>query len=101
VKERRTRTTRLADICWEQNGGAGLRCSRVAPNKFVPGDRGESGAKEQSTFVTFYRKYGTREPDGTRRRYFLHVPPSMQSPRQAVAWTYGLSPEQYEIAVRT
>jgi hypothetical protein len=44
---------------------------------------------------------GTREPDGTRRKYFLPVPPSMQSPREAVAWTYGLSTEQYEIAVRT
>jgi hypothetical protein len=44
---------------------------------------------------------GTREPGGSYRKYFLSVPPSMLSPRQAAAWTYGLSPEQYEIAVRT
>jgi hypothetical protein len=44
---------------------------------------------------------GTLEPDGTRRRYFLCVPPSMQSPREAAAWTYGLSPGQYAVAVRT
>jgi hypothetical protein len=44
---------------------------------------------------------GTREADGTRRRYFLQVPRSMRSAREAVAWTYGLLPEQYELAVRT
>ena len=44
---------------------------------------------------------GTLEPDGTRRRYFLRVPPSMQSPRDAAAWTYGLSSDQYDVAVRT
>ena len=44
---------------------------------------------------------GTREQDGTRRNYFLRVPAQMQSAREAVAWTYGLSAEQYAIAVRT
>jgi hypothetical protein len=44
---------------------------------------------------------GTLEPDGTRRRYFLRVPSAMQSAREAAAWTYGLSPGQYDVAVRT
>jgi hypothetical protein len=44
---------------------------------------------------------GSCGPDGTQRRHFLEVPPWMNSPRQAVAWTYGLQPEQYELAVRT
>jgi hypothetical protein len=44
---------------------------------------------------------GTREPDGTYRQYFLSVPPDMDSPRAAVAWTYGVTTEQYELAVRT
>jgi hypothetical protein len=44
---------------------------------------------------------GTAEADGSRRRYYLQVPPWMQSVRQAVAWTYGLSPAQYQIALRT
>jgi hypothetical protein len=46
-------------------------------------------------------KNGTLESDGTRRLYFLRVPPEMRTPRQAAAWTYGLSPAQYEVAVRT
>jgi hypothetical protein len=44
---------------------------------------------------------GTREPDGTYRQYFLSVPADMRSATEAVAWTYGLSPEQYDLAVRT
>ncbi len=38
---------------------------------------------------------GTTEADGTRRHYFLQVPGDIRSPRAAVAWTYGISEEQY------
>jgi hypothetical protein len=38
----------------------------------------------------------TPEPDGTRRRYWLRVPPSIRSARAAVAWTFGLEPEEYQ-----
>jgi hypothetical protein len=38
---------------------------------------------------------GTAERDGSRKRYFLRVPASMRTAREAVAWTYGVSPEQY------
>lgn len=38
---------------------------------------------------------GTPEPDGTYRQYFLQVPPTVRSARQAVAWTYGLSEFEY------
>jgi hypothetical protein len=44
---------------------------------------------------------GTPEPDGSRRRYFLRVPPTARTPREAIAWTYGLTADQYEIIVRT
>jgi hypothetical protein len=44
---------------------------------------------------------GTPEPDGTHKRYFLQVPPTCRTPREAVAWTYGLSERQYRPAVRT
>ena len=30
----------------------------------------------------------TPEPDGTRRTYFLRVPPQMRTAREAVAWTF-------------
>lgn len=44
----------------------------------------------------------TPEPDGTRKHYFLQVPPNLQSPREAVAWTYGMEPEVYaRLVLRT
>ena len=44
---------------------------------------------------------GTPEPDGTYKRYFLQVPPTVRTPREGVAWTYGLSERQYRPMVRT
>jgi hypothetical protein len=37
----------------------------------------------------------TEEPDGTRRTYFLRVPPGIRSARRAVAWSFGLRSSQY------
>lgn len=37
----------------------------------------------------------TPEPDGTRRTYFLRVPPWVSRARQGVAWTFGLTEEDY------
>lgn len=44
---------------------------------------------------------GTAEPDGSFRTYYLEVPPDMDTAKEAVAWTYGLHPDQYDVAVRT
>lgn len=42
------------------------------------------------------------EPDGTHRHYFLRVPPTIETARAAVAWTFGIeSAEEYELAVQT
>jgi hypothetical protein len=37
----------------------------------------------------------TPEPDGTWKDYFLRVPPDMLTPREAVAWTFGLDAPEY------
>jgi hypothetical protein len=44
---------------------------------------------------------GTPEPDGSYKRYYLQVPATVRTPREAVAWTYGLSERHYRPAVRT
>lgn len=44
---------------------------------------------------------GTPEPDGTFKHYYLHVPPMVRTPREAVAWTYGLAADQYAPVERT
>ena len=44
---------------------------------------------------------GTPEPDGSFKSYFLQVPSHLRVPRQAVAWTYGLSDHEYNVVRRT
>jgi uncharacterized protein DUF6745 len=43
----------------------------------------------------------TPEPDGSRRTYWLRVPPHTRSAREGVAWTFGLAAEAYEPLVQT
>ena len=47
-------------------------------------------------FVAVEVVNATAELDGTRRTYFLRVPPSTRSARRAVAWTFGLTRRAYE-----
>jgi len=37
----------------------------------------------------------TPEPDGTRKTYYLRVPPTTRTAREAVAWTFGMSGTEY------
>ena len=43
----------------------------------------------------------TPEPDGSLKRYALRVPPDMRTAREAVAWTFGLSEEEYAPDIET
>lgn len=43
----------------------------------------------------------TVERDGSQRRYFLRVPPTVRSARRAVAWTFGLTRGEYQPAVES
>lgn len=43
----------------------------------------------------------TAEADGTFKEYFLRVPPSIKSVREAIAWTFQLSSEQYSPDLET
>jgi len=46
-------------------------------------------------------KNSTPEPDGSFKSYFLRVPPTVQTAREAVAWTFGLSGHDYRPAAET
>jgi hypothetical protein len=37
----------------------------------------------------------TPEPDGTRRTYWLRVPPTTRTAKEGVAWTFGVTAEEY------
>lgn len=43
----------------------------------------------------------TPEPDGTSRVYWLRVPPSTRTAREGVAWTFGLTAEEYQPLAQT
>jgi hypothetical protein len=43
----------------------------------------------------------TPEPNGSFKDYFLRVPPDVRTARGAVAWTFGMAPEDYEPAMQT
>jgi hypothetical protein len=43
----------------------------------------------------------TPEPDGTRKPYWLRVPPMMRTAREAVAWTFNLNQDDYAPTVET
>ena len=43
----------------------------------------------------------TPEPDGSRKTYYLRVPPAMRTAREAVAWTFGLGAVEYQPEVET
>jgi hypothetical protein len=38
----------------------------------------------------------TPEPDGTHLTYWLRVPPRTRTAHEGVAWTFGLSPGEYQ-----
>lgn len=46
-------------------------------------------------------KNSTREPDGSRKTYFLRVPSKMNTAHEATAWTFGMTPDGYSIAAES
>lgn len=84
----------------------------LTPEKFIE-QGGAHRVAEDETGVLWRQRWrweawaavevvnGTPEPDGTYRHYFLQVPPTVRTPREAVAWSYGLSERQYRPAIRT
>ena len=43
----------------------------------------------------------TPEPDGSRNRYMLRVPPTIKTAHEAVAWTFGGEPQWYRPQIET
>ncbi len=77
----------------------------------------DSGAQEAASddYGVLYRKEipgdeplvmvkvvnSTAEPNGVFKDYFLRVPPTMATAREAVAWTFGKTAEDYAPAIQT
>jgi hypothetical protein len=50
---------------------------------------------EHEPLVLLEVENATREPDGSARRYFLRVPPTIAMPHDGVAWSFGLAAPDY------
>jgi hypothetical protein len=90
-----------------------IMIERFGPSRFVE----ESGAEkihEDDCGVLFRKELvndeplvmvkvlnTTPEPDGSRKSYFLRVPPTMRTAREAVAWTFEREPDDYKPTMET
>ncbi|MBX9951102.1 MAG: hypothetical protein K2Y39_18170 [Candidatus Obscuribacterales bacterium] len=77
----------------------------------------DSGAEiiQHDRFGTLYRKTqsddepivlvritnSSPEPDGSFRTYFLRVPPETRTAREAIAWTFRMTAEEYDPEIET
>ena len=43
----------------------------------------------------------TAQRSGTRKTYFLRVPPTVRTAREAVAWTFGMNAEAYQLTAES
>ena len=59
------------------------------------------GPQQDEPVVMVEVRNATPEPDGTRRTYFLRVPPTMQTAREAVAWTFGMTADDWRPAAES
>jgi hypothetical protein len=58
--------------------------------------------EEDEALVMVQLENSTPEPDGSFKEYWLRVPPTITTAREAVAWTFGLEREQdYAPAIET
>lgn len=98
----------VADIESETNAEVRrVKIERFGQERYVI----QSGAQvlHQDDYGTLYRKElpgdeplvmvkvvnATPEADGTFKDYFLRVPPTVQTAKEAVAWTFGKAPGEY------
>ncbi len=80
------------------DSGAELIDEDVAGRLWYTGNRNWEGHPEMAMVEVVD---ATPQRDGTFRRYWLHVPPTMTDARQAVAWTFHMSPAEYHPEVET
>jgi hypothetical protein len=92
---RRVLIERYGLINYVRDSGAGIKDRTEEGTLYLK----QQAADEPIALVLVRNK--TAEADGTFKEYFLRVPPSIRTVREALAWTFGLSAEQYNPSVET
>jgi hypothetical protein len=97
VEVRRVLVERFGEERLVREGGAELLDSDVVGRLWrreIDPPRRWIGRREEPVVMVEVQN-STPEPDGTRKTYYLRVPPNLRTAREAVAWTFGLSGSQY------
>jgi hypothetical protein len=111
----RPETITVADIDAEQNVAVRrIMVERYGAGRFIADSGAEEVHRDKCGVLLRRRLPGdweplcvvkvvnsTPEPDGSYVTYWLRVPPGMRTAREAVAWTFGLAPEDYKPRVQT
>jgi hypothetical protein len=74
-------------------------CKHTPEHHTVRLYRAELGEDEPLVMVEVTNS--TPEPDGEWKRYMLRVPPRVQTAREAVAWTFGTTADDYAPSMQT
>ena len=107
-------TIQVSDIDAERNAEVRrVMVDRYGPDRYIR----DSGATlvHQDDFGSLYLKSqpgdedlcmvkvvnSTAEPDGSFKDYWLRVPPTMQTAKGAIAWTFGLKEADYTPTLQT
>jgi len=59
------------------------------------------GIEDDESIVMVKVVNATPEPDGSRKEYFLRVPPHITSVEQAIAWTFAMEADEYKPVIET
>ena len=65
------------------------------------GQENPSFLRHDQSIVMLKVKNSSPEPDGSFRDYWLRVPPTVRTAKEAVAWTFGMTEKQYQPEVET
>jgi hypothetical protein len=85
------RRTLIERIGYDRIGGAAARAVFLSPTaEDNTGKLWHLPSQDPEPLALVEVENATLEPDGTRKRYFLRVPPTCRTAREAVAWTFGL-----------
>lgn len=100
VERRRVLVERFGEERLLREGGAEL-VDEDATGRLWRREMSPSSWSRDEDVVMVEVVNSTPEADGTRRSYFLRVPPMTGSARDAVAWTFGLPGDEYRPDVET
>lgn len=91
----------LLRYCAERGFRPVDRCERFGATLYVRGGRDAhyGGVTARECVVELVNS--TPEPDGSHRHFARRVPGNIETARQAVAWTFGLSELEYDPVIQT